>query len=498
MASVAMMSRISPAPLKSHAQSARVRSAIRAQARPTIRTPASKRAVPTTRMPSLRSGAGLIPLPLKRIAAFSPRISPGRTSIKTYAADADAEAAKPAVPAKTMQKPRLPGLDSVRFFLIAYIATGHFIACATKNPTILRFATQINVVVGAFFVLSGYVAGYVATELGKREASSRTENKSQYIVGRIMGYYPLFFIVQVLFAPMFAFVDNLYSGPMVAAWHGFLSTTLLQAWFPMHAEIWNAPTWFLSALTFAMIVMAYAIGPMAKMGKASLKKCIAVLTGTSLVTKLAYSYDLNVWSIMEGVARSHPSMPFWNITRFSPFFAVIEVLIGVAACRLVMLDGVEGDTENEKKPASPVVPVVGMLALLVARGLGYIPLNDPLIRVLIFLPLFTLFLMRTHRETVYAPGTGLSAILAWKPLVYLGTISFPIYVLHGPIGQLFYKKAIAMKVFGKVMTAYPKFFFAYVAIVMVAAVFTHEVILKNSKVQELSKNATKALNDLVA
>jgi hypothetical protein len=60
--------------------------------------------------------------------------------------------------------------------------------------------------------------------------------------------------------------------------------------------------------------------------------------------------------------------------------------------------------ENEKKPASPVVPVVGMLALLVARGLGYIPLNDPLIRVLIFLPLFTLFLMRTHRETVYAPG----------------------------------------------------------------------------------------------
>jgi hypothetical protein len=202
------------------------------------------RAVPTIRMPSLRSGAGLIPFPLKRTAAFSPRISPGRTSIKTYAADADAEAVKPAVPAKAMQKPRLPGLDSVRFFLIAYIATGHFIACATKNPTILRFATQINVVVGAFFVLSGYVAGYVATELGKREASSRTENKSQYIVGRIMGYYPLFFIVQVLFAPMFAFVDNMYSGPMVAAWHGFLSTTLLQVYEPFHQQdIHQRYTW---------------------------------------------------------------------------------------------------------------------------------------------------------------------------------------------------------------------------------------------------------------
>jgi len=342
------------------------------------------------------------------------------------------------------------------------------------------------------------VAGYVATELGKKEASPRTDNKSQYIVGRIMGYYPLFFIVNVIFAPMFIFVDNMYNGPMVAAWHGFLSTTLLQSWFPMHAEIWNAPTWFLSALTFAMIVLAYAIGPMAKMCKSSLKKCIAVLTGTSLVAKLAYSYDLNVWGMLEGVARSHPSMPFWNLTRFSPFFAVIEVLIGVAACRLVMLDGVDGDKENEKPPASPLIPVAGMVALLVARGLGYIQMNDPLVRVLFFLPLFTMFLMRTHRETVYAPGTGLSALLAAKPLVYLGTISFPIYVLHGPIGQLFYKKAIATKVFGKVMTAYPKFFFAYVAIVMLAAVFTHEVILKNGTVQDLSKKATKALNDLVA
>ena len=33
-----------------------------------------------------------------------------------------------------------------------------------------------------------------------------------------------------------------------------------------------------------------------------------------------------------------------------------------------------------------------------------------------------------------------SRALSWKPLVYLGTISFPIYILHGPIGQVFYKR----------------------------------------------------------
>lgn len=35
--------------------------------------------------------------------------------------------------------------------------------------------------------------------------------------------------------------------------------SVVQAWFPAHAEIWNAPTWFLSALTFAMIVLPHVV-----------------------------------------------------------------------------------------------------------------------------------------------------------------------------------------------------------------------------------------------
>eukprot|EP00241_Pyramimonas_parkeae_P002184 CAMPEP_0114247074 /NCGR_PEP_ID=MMETSP0058-20121206/12824_1 /TAXON_ID=36894 /ORGANISM="Pyramimonas parkeae, CCMP726" /LENGTH=430 /DNA_ID=CAMNT_0001360347 /DNA_START=276 /DNA_END=1568 /DNA_ORIENTATION=- len=403
----------------------------------------------------------------------------------------------PEVPAK---KPRLPGLDSVRFFLIAYIATGHFIACATKDPVILKLFSQINVVVGAFFVLSGYVAGYVATELGQLKASARTEDKSAYIVSRLMGYYPLYLLAQLVFAPMFIYADNFYNGPLATAWHALITFSLTQAWFPMHAELWNAPTWFLSALTFAMMVLAYALEPMAKMTKKSLKMCIGALTGVMLVAKAAYSYDLNLWTALDGMltARTHPNLAFGNLTRFHPFYAVVEVLIGVAACRLVMLDGTGGDKENEKPPASPVLPALGMVAVIVARTFGYLTLNDHLTRALLFIPLFTVFLMRIHRETVYKAGTGLSAMMAWKPLVYLGTISFPFYILHGPLGQLFYKKVIAMKVFGKVFTSYPKFFFAYMAIVLAASVLVNEFFLKNKTVQGWSKSATKALTGLFA
>lgn len=100
-------------------------------------------------------------------------------------------------PAKGPSKARLPALDSLRFFLIAYIAVGHFVAFATKDPFLLRLLTQVNVWVGPFFVLSGYVAGYTATELAKYEASPRVQPAAAYTVARVAGYYPLFALVQV-------------------------------------------------------------------------------------------------------------------------------------------------------------------------------------------------------------------------------------------------------------------------------------------------------------
>lgn len=98
---------------------------------------------------------------------------PPGASFRLRAAAGDAAAVPPpatapaaAAPAKKASKPRLPSLDSLRFFLIAYIGVGHFVAFATRDAFLLKLFTQINVWVGAFFVLSGYVAGYTATEVG--------------------------------------------------------------------------------------------------------------------------------------------------------------------------------------------------------------------------------------------------------------------------------------------------------------------------------------------
>ena len=113
-----------------------------------------------------------------------------------------------------------------------------------------------------------------------------------------------------------------------------------------------------------------------------------------------------------------------------------------------------------------------------ARAFGWLTLNDALTRGLLFIPLFTAFVMRVHRQTVYAdlPNSGkpgynsFSKALGAKWLTYLGAISFPIYILHGPIGQIFYKRVVAQKLWGKVFTSDPWFFPVYLGIVLASAV----------------------------
>ncbi len=78
--------------------------------------------------------------------------------------------------------------------------------------------------------------------------------------------------------------------------------------------------------------------------------------------------------------------------------------MGVAAARLVMLDGVDDEGkptgEGPQRAGSALLPLLGCLGITVARALGYLPLNDPLTRVLLFVPLFTAAIMRLHRQTL--------------------------------------------------------------------------------------------------
>jgi peptidoglycan/LPS O-acetylase OafA/YrhL len=94
--------------------------------------------------------------------------------------------------------------------------------------------------------------------------------------------------------------------------------------------VWNAPTWFLSALAFALLVLPHVLPAIAALRKKGLRALLVVLTIVSLLPKVAYSYDLGCWTILEGMcgARSHPNLMVFNIVRFNPFFCMLEVRLG--------------------------------------------------------------------------------------------------------------------------------------------------------------------------
>lgn len=71
------------------------------------------------------------------------------------ASDTDTKIA--AAAASPRKKIRIAAFDSMRFFLILNIVLGHFGRFANPSDKLLTAFSQHNVMVGAFFALSGYV-----------------------------------------------------------------------------------------------------------------------------------------------------------------------------------------------------------------------------------------------------------------------------------------------------------------------------------------------------
>lgn len=414
------------------------------------------------------------------------------TALKTTGGETPAAKA----PAKRV---RISAFDSMRFFLIAFICIGHFVRFVDPNQFFMNFFSQVNVVVGAFFVLSGYVTAYTATTNGAYEASPKLKPAPSWILARVFGYWPLHMIVLILFSPVFLYADVTYNGWFQSGIHGLMSATMTQAWFPMHAEVWNAPSWFLSALAFATASLPFALPSLAKMTKPQLRSTLKYLVLASLLPKLGYSYDHNVWGVMEGVTapKAFANLAIFNTQRFNPFFATVEVLMGAVACRLVMLDGVD---DKEKTPQTNILstlgPLVGMVGILVLRAMEILKLNDMLTRCLLFLPLFIKFMMACHRIAV-AEATGTSTskdpmvgFLSSGLLTSLGSLAFPMFLVHGPLGQIFYKKIIATKLFGGTMNKLhgAPFFYVYLGTVVVSAFLLKKLVLENKAIGNWSKN----------
>jgi len=392
------------------------------------------------------------------------------------------KAEKQQMVAKKASKPRIDCIDGCRFALVAPIIVGHFIRFGTDRQVLLKLLTQENVFVGGFFLISGYVSAYVSTKVGEQDVEQKKLAKPElFFWQKVMGYYPLHFFVSTVFSPMFVLTDIWHKNSAgMTVFHGFLNYSLSQAWFPSAAEIWNPPTWFLSALTFANLMMPTVVLPqIARMSKDGLAKLLWSLGGLSVLQKLSYS---TAWQFTcRGGHVSRTTTPhLWNVTRFHPFWALVEIAMGIAAARDVMLDGSD---QRSLQPTHPLVYFIASYASIALR-LTKLNLNDAMIRSLLFVPVYTKFLKAIHRDCLTDNPRLITRFFGSSVMSRLGALAFPMFILHGPIGQLFYKKAIAKKLWGRVM---PKSFFpVYLLLVLLSGHLANEGFMKSKRVQRFS------------
>jgi len=409
------------------------------------------------------------------------------------AKDADAKAlAKPEVKdAKPAKKPRLDCIDGCRFALVFPIVVAHFARFGTSNLTALKLLTQENVLVGGFFVISGYVSAYTTTKLGALGVEEKkVANPELFFWQRVMAYYPLHFISSAIFAPMFIWAERQFKASWnMICFRAFLNFSMLQAWFPKEAEIWNQPTWFLSALTFSNLTMPTLVLPnVANLSKKSLQRLLGWLWGVSTLQKISYSETARFHSSKEHPVDGKVLMPLiWNLTRFHPIWALFEMTSGIIACRHVMLDTEE---DRKQKPMNPIWFFLAAYSSLLLR-LTRFDFNDAIIRGVLFVPLFTEFLTSMHRDALSANPSSITKFFGCKVMATLGSLAFPMFIVHGPIGQIFYKKVIARKLWGKPMPH--SFFPFYLAICLGLSHLTNEYFVKNKAVGAFAGKVAQVL-----
>lgn len=161
--------------------------------------------------------------------------------------------------------------------------------------------------------------------------------------------------------------------------------------------------------------------------------------------------------------------------------------MGIAAARDVMLDGAE---DKSKRPPNPLIYFVASYASVALRITKF-NLNDAMIRSSLFVPLYLKFLQAMHRDCLSDSPRLITRFFGSRLMARLGALAFPMFILHGPVGQLFYKKAVATRLWGRVM---PKRFFpVYLLIVMLSGHVLNEGFVKSKRVQQLSARMAQFL-----
>ena len=293
--------------------------------------------------------------------------------------------------------PPLTGIRALAALLVLGLHTDQNVPASAT--VVLPFLARGYLGVDLFFVLSGFIITHVyCTSL----APPNRNAVRIFLWHRFIRLYPVHVaVLAVLVALVYLARANHVALNNPQAWRGadiLWQLALLHAWGVTPIAGWNAPSWSISAEWFAYLsfpLLAPAL-MLVRERLTALVIAIAALAATAAAFSIA-DWSLNTWVGAPALTRVFG-----------------EFLCGAALCRAVAL------SRGPPRPGGDLLGTAAFLLFLVGASTG---LPDFGLVALLALTI----LGAATAETAWA------RLLGCRPIVWLGEISYSIYMVHFPV-----------------------------------------------------------------
>jgi len=276
-------------------------------------------------------------------------------------------------------------------------------------PNILTSGPQV---VAFFFVLSGFVL--VLAYYDKNAFSL-----GDYYVKRIARILPVYLLALSLSVSLDIAEEQFR--PVALA----LNIFLLQSWIPTYPLSINGPAWFLSDLLFFYICFPLLVILLRKYAPDPKRVLFSGIVFW-LSTQVVLTVLLNT-SFYKG----YPS-PSHDYIYYFPPSHLCSFTLGVCGAYFLV-------HKKDKLPMTSLnsVSMMIILSALFVVLMEFEPLYDEMMLLRlpfgasVYAPFFLLLILAFCVSSKRIAGT-----LSWKPFVYLGEISFGVYIMQAPIDRL--------------------------------------------------------------
>ena len=295
---------------------------------------------------------------------------------------------------------RIEQLTFTRFIAAISIVIFHYgkDSFLFNNEYISFIFQQANVCVSYFFILSGFVM-IIAYK------NQENINFGKYIKNRLARIYPVYILAIFLILGIALFRDVNISDLL-------LNIFMIQSWIPQKALTINFTGWSLSVELFFYITFPFLINKI--YNKSTLKINAYWIIIFWLISQIVFHLIIN----------NNIQIPYYEIKDiyYNPFMHLNEFLIG----NLTGMFFIDKLKNKEKNYLHFILLTILLLIILLKFPIGLSYHNGFL--AIIYVPLILFISLSNDKIT---------KVLTHNKFVFLGEISFGIYILQVPVWTMF-------------------------------------------------------------